>query len=132
MPFPESTGPAASRAGVLLGYLDYFRCLVVSKVQWLSGAELRVSLLPSGWTVLELVQHLAPPKPPAPCPSPPPQLAWVAVTAHAHGQDRYRGSRRPGGCPARTGTAGRRAGAGMAWSGSHMSEPSDPGSPLWP
>ena len=58
MPFPEPTGPPAPRAEVLLGYLDYFRSLVVSKVQGLSDAQLRVSLLPSGWTVLELVKHL--------------------------------------------------------------------------
>jgi len=31
VPFPEPTGPAAPRAEVLLGYLDYFRSLVVSK-----------------------------------------------------------------------------------------------------
>ncbi len=58
MPFPEPTGPPAPRAEVLLGYLDYFRSLVMSKVQGLSDAQLRVSLLPSGWTVLELVKHL--------------------------------------------------------------------------
>ncbi len=58
MPFPEPTGAPGPRAEVLLGYLDYFRCLVVSKVQGLSDAQLRVSLLPSGWTVLELVKHL--------------------------------------------------------------------------
>ena len=58
MPFPEPTGPPTPRADVLLGYLDYFRSLVVSKVHGLSEAQLRVSLLPSGWTVLELVKHL--------------------------------------------------------------------------
>jgi len=58
VPFPEPTGPAAPRAEVLLGYLDYFRSLVLSKAQGLSDAQLRVSLLPSGWTVLELVKHL--------------------------------------------------------------------------
>jgi len=54
VPFPEPTGPPVPRAEVLLGYLDYFRSLVVSKVQGLSDAQLRVSLLPSGWTVIEL------------------------------------------------------------------------------
>ena len=58
VPFPGPTGPPAPRSEVLLGYLDYFRSLVVSKVQGLSDAQLRVSLLPSGWTVLELVKHL--------------------------------------------------------------------------
>jgi len=58
VPFPEPTGPPAPRAEVLLGYLDYFRSLVVTKVQGLSDTQLRVSLLPSGWTVSELVKHL--------------------------------------------------------------------------
>ena len=58
VPFPEPTGRPVPRAEVLLGYLDYFRSLVVSKVQGLSDAQLRVSLLPSGWTVIELVKHL--------------------------------------------------------------------------
>lgn len=58
MPFPEPAGPPVPRGEVLLGYLDYFRSLVVTKAQGLSDAQLRVSLLPSGWTVLELVKHL--------------------------------------------------------------------------
>jgi len=37
LPFPEPTGPPAPRAEVLLGYLDYFRSLVLSKVQGLSA-----------------------------------------------------------------------------------------------
>jgi len=58
LPFPEPTGPPAARAEVLLGYLDYFRSLMVSKVQGLSDDQLRTSVLPSGWAVLELVKHL--------------------------------------------------------------------------
>ena len=58
VPFPEPSGPPVPRAEVLLGYLDYFRSLVVAKVQGLSDAQLRVSLLSSGWTVIELVKHL--------------------------------------------------------------------------
>lgn len=54
---PEPTGPPAPRAEILLGYLD-FRSLVVSKVQGLSDDQLRRSVLPSGWAVLELVKHL--------------------------------------------------------------------------
>ncbi len=46
----EPSGPPASRAEVLLGYLDYFRSLVVNKVPGLSDAQLRVSPLPSDWT----------------------------------------------------------------------------------
>jgi hypothetical protein len=58
LPFPSPTDPADSRAEVLLRYLDYFRSVVVSKLDGLPDAELRGSRLPSGWTPLELVKHL--------------------------------------------------------------------------
>lgn len=56
--FPEPTVPVPSRAEVFLGYLDYFRSRVVSKVAGLPDGELRQSRLPSGWTPLELLKHL--------------------------------------------------------------------------
>lgn len=59
LPFPEPSTPTASRAEVFLGYLDYFRSRLVSKLRALPGAELRVSRLPSGWTPAELLKHLA-------------------------------------------------------------------------
>ncbi|NDL59167.1 DinB family protein [Phytoactinopolyspora mesophila] len=43
---------------LLLGYLDYYRLAVERKLDGLSDAELRSSRLPSGWTPLELVNHL--------------------------------------------------------------------------
>ena len=55
---PRPTGPPAPRAEVFLGYLDHFRSVVVSTVAGLSQEQSRTSLLPSGWTVLELVAHL--------------------------------------------------------------------------
>lgn len=58
LPFPEPTTPRSSRAEVLLGYLDYFRSVVLDKLDGLDEAELRSSRLPSGWTPLELLQHL--------------------------------------------------------------------------
>ncbi len=58
-PFPSPTKPASSRAEVLLGYLDYFRSVVVDKLQGMPDGELRRSRLPSGWTPLELVKHLS-------------------------------------------------------------------------
>ncbi|MBA3309226.1 MAG: DUF664 domain-containing protein, partial [Nocardioidaceae bacterium] len=58
LPFPEPTQPVASRAGVFLGYLDYFRGVVVAKLEGLDDRELRQSRLPSGWTPLDLVKHL--------------------------------------------------------------------------
>ena len=58
LPFPEPTIPVASRSEVFLGYLDYFRSMLVAKLDGLSDAELRGSRLPSGWTPLELLKHL--------------------------------------------------------------------------
>jgi uncharacterized damage-inducible protein DinB len=58
VPFPEPTTPHASRAEVLLGYLEYFRSVVVDKLSGLSDEELRGSRLPSGWAPLELLKHL--------------------------------------------------------------------------
>lgn len=58
LPLPEPTGPPLPRGDVFLAYLDYFRSVVVSKLQGLSENQLRTSQLPSGWTVLELVKHL--------------------------------------------------------------------------
>ncbi|RNG19820.1 DinB family protein [Streptomyces botrytidirepellens] len=39
-------------------YLDYYRAVVLRKLDGLSEAELRTSRLPSGWTPLELLRHL--------------------------------------------------------------------------
>ena len=58
VPFPEPTAPAASRAEVFLGYLDYFRSRLTSKLNSLPAAELTASRLPSGWTPVELIKHL--------------------------------------------------------------------------
>jgi uncharacterized damage-inducible protein DinB len=59
IPFPEPTVPAGSRAEVLTLYLDFFRERAAGKVRELPEGELRRSRLPSGWTPLELVKHLA-------------------------------------------------------------------------
>jgi uncharacterized damage-inducible protein DinB len=56
--FPEPTEPAATRAEVFLRYLDYFRDRLIDKIEALPEAELRHSRLRSGWTPLELLQHL--------------------------------------------------------------------------
>ncbi len=57
-PFPEPTAAFSSRTEVFLGYLDYFRSVVVSKLQGLPADELRSSRLPSRWTPLSLLKHL--------------------------------------------------------------------------
>jgi uncharacterized damage-inducible protein DinB len=43
---------------MLDAYLDYFRSVVLQKLDGLSEHELRTSRLPSGWTPLELLHHL--------------------------------------------------------------------------
>jgi hypothetical protein len=58
LPFPEPTTVVPSRAEVFLGYLDYFRSRLVSKLEALPDGELRVSRLPSNWTPIELLRHL--------------------------------------------------------------------------
>lgn len=58
VPFPEPTIPVPTRADVFLGYLDYFRSRLVSKLEALPEGELRSSLLPSSWTPIELLKHL--------------------------------------------------------------------------
>jgi uncharacterized damage-inducible protein DinB len=56
--FPAPTDKPGDRSQVLLGYLDFFRATVAEKVSGLSDRDLRRSILPSGWTLLELVKHL--------------------------------------------------------------------------
>jgi Protein of unknown function (DUF664) len=58
VPFPSPTDPAASRAEVFRRYLEFFRDRVTAKTRALPAEELRRSRLPSGWTPLELVNHL--------------------------------------------------------------------------
>lgn len=58
MDFPEPNAPAASRADVFLTYLGYFRARMVEKVRSLPAGEQRSSRLPSGWTPLELLNHI--------------------------------------------------------------------------
>jgi hypothetical protein len=44
---------------LLLGFLDYYRSVIIRNIGGLTDAELRASRLPSGWTPLELLKHLA-------------------------------------------------------------------------
>jgi uncharacterized damage-inducible protein DinB len=43
---------------VFVGYLDYFRSRVITKIEELPESALRQSRLPSGWTPVELLKHL--------------------------------------------------------------------------
>src|SRR5215469_2326735 len=58
VPFPQPTTPAGSRTEVFLRYLGYFRDQLASTLRQLPDSELRRSILPSGWTPLELLRHL--------------------------------------------------------------------------
>ena len=44
---------------LLLGFLDYYRSVIIGKVEGLTDDQVRTSQLPSGWTPLELLKHLA-------------------------------------------------------------------------
>ena len=56
--FPSPTISVATRAEIFTGYLDYFRSRLVSKLQSIPPDSLRTSMLPSGWTPIELLKHL--------------------------------------------------------------------------
>ena len=43
-----------------MGYLDYFRSRVISKVEGLPESALRESRLPTGWTPVELLKLVRP------------------------------------------------------------------------
>jgi uncharacterized damage-inducible protein DinB len=58
LPFPQPTIAISSRTDVLLGYLDYFRATLIAKIAALPADARSSSGLPSGWTPLELLNHL--------------------------------------------------------------------------
>jgi hypothetical protein len=55
---PEPAARADARE-LLLDYLDGYRAVVAAKAGGLTGAQLRTSVLASGWTPAELLVHLA-------------------------------------------------------------------------
>lgn len=57
--FPEPSGATADCSLLFARYLDFLRETVIAKTTALSAADLRTSRLPSGWTPLELLTHLA-------------------------------------------------------------------------
>lgn len=57
--FPEPSGDLDDTGALFVRYLAYYRDTVVSRVRGLSENEQRTSRLPSGWTPLELLSHLA-------------------------------------------------------------------------
>lgn len=57
LPFPEP-GPSSDVPALFLTYLDFYRDTVADRVAGLTDAQARRSLVPSGWTPVELVRHL--------------------------------------------------------------------------
>ena len=57
--FPEPGGGTADAAALFSRYLEFYRQTVARKVTSLPDAEQRTSRLPSGWSPLELLVHLA-------------------------------------------------------------------------
>jgi uncharacterized damage-inducible protein DinB len=57
--FPEPSGGEADPATLFARYLDFYRETVIRKVLSLSEDAQRTSRLPSAWTPLELLSHLA-------------------------------------------------------------------------
>jgi uncharacterized damage-inducible protein DinB len=59
VPFFSSTAePKASRTEVFLHYLEYFRAQLADRLTGLPEVAVRTSRLPSGWTPIELLNHL--------------------------------------------------------------------------
>jgi uncharacterized damage-inducible protein DinB len=58
-PPPEPDRRLTDPGELLAAYLDYYRAAVLRKLDGLPEQELRSSRLPSGWTPLELLKHLA-------------------------------------------------------------------------
>jgi hypothetical protein len=56
---PEPAATLTDPSELLPQYLDAYRTAVLRKLDGLSDAELRTSRLPSGWTPIELLNHLA-------------------------------------------------------------------------
>lgn len=52
-------GPVTDPVGRLVEYLDFFRAEVRRKASGLDAEQLKRSVVPSGWTVPALVEHLA-------------------------------------------------------------------------
>lgn len=59
MTTPDEPSSRPDLKHLLLDYLDWYREVVAAKVSGLSDAQLRTSVLPSGWTPAGMLNHLA-------------------------------------------------------------------------
>ncbi|MGH3445758.1 MAG: DUF664 domain-containing protein [Nocardioidaceae bacterium] len=57
--FPEPAADTADAAVLFIRYLEFYRETGIAKVAALAADEQRRTRLPSGWTPLELLNHLA-------------------------------------------------------------------------
>ncbi len=57
--FPEPRGDLSDCGALFARYLDFFRETVIRKAGSLPPDQQRTSVLPSGWTPLEMLAHLA-------------------------------------------------------------------------
>jgi uncharacterized damage-inducible protein DinB len=57
--FPEPSHELSDPAALFALYLDFYRDTVVAKLDGLTDEQIRSAVLPSGWTLLEMVKHLA-------------------------------------------------------------------------
>jgi hypothetical protein len=58
LPLPEPSDDVTGTKERFLAYLDFYRSVIVHKLEGLSEHDLRASRLPSGWSPLELLKHL--------------------------------------------------------------------------
>lgn len=58
-PFAEPDGSLSDTSALLIGYLRAYRSALARKLDGLSDDQLRTAVLPSGWTPIELLKHLA-------------------------------------------------------------------------
>lgn len=59
LPYPETVSPDSTTDDLFAGYLDGYRAVAMRKLDGLDDEQVRTSVLPSGWTPLELLRHLA-------------------------------------------------------------------------
>jgi uncharacterized damage-inducible protein DinB len=57
--FSEPPGSLADPSTLLIGYLRAYRDTLLRKLDGLDDEQLRSAILPSGWTPLQLLKHLA-------------------------------------------------------------------------
>lgn len=84
LPLPEPSDRLSDPGELLDAYLDFYRATLLRKLDGLPDEALRSSVLPSGWTPLELLKHLTYV-----------ELRWLEWGFEAHAVDEPWGDRDP-------------------------------------